>query len=659
MSLGELAWRVRSMLRDGVDRVRYESGLVPSPAIPPAIGDCPESGAGFRVTLIRSEDRGVWTRDALHASWYERLLEQAEPILQHKLTFFDLKERHLGDPIDWNRDHDIGKAAPMRFAPSIDYRDYKVTGDAKVVWEPNRHHHLVVLARAYRASGDIRFAQGVVEQLESWISQCPFWAGMNWRSPLELAIRLINWVWAIDLIRESGLFAGGVREKLLRSAWLHLWEITRKFSKGSSANNHLIGEAAGVYIGACYFTELPGTEQWRKESRDILAREILVQTYPDGCNREHAFGYHLFVLQFFLFAGIVSKRVGEEFPLDYWSRLADMLEFAGALTEGGGGPQMFGDCDDGYVLDLGDGPVDPSGLLAVGAIHYRRADFKAWAGDFRETALWLFGEEGRERFDAISLSGLDGHIGSRAFPDSGYYLLQCGRRGGEDRISVLFDCGELGFSSIAAHGHADALSFTLRIAGVDVLVDPGTYDYFKYPLWRDYFRSTRAHNTIVVDGVDQSVMMGPFLWGERAKAKCIENNLSLQGGYVIGVHDGYKKRKGCLHSRRIEVDGKTRNIYVIDMINGKGAHDINIYFHISNKCNIIMCDENTVKIGIGNNRIIINLDSKLKVSSIIGEDNIISGWHSDNYHVIKPSSVVIGNCLVNGDMEFTSIMQVE
>jgi hypothetical protein len=129
----------------------------------------------------------------------------------------------------------------LNFAESIDYRDFAVTGDAKYVWEPSRHHHLVVLGRAYRASGDPSFADALVEQLGSWLDQSPYGRGMNWRSPLELGIRLINWVWALDLIGESRLLTEGLRTRVLRAIHLHLWDITRKYSRGSSANNHRIG----------------------------------------------------------------------------------------------------------------------------------------------------------------------------------------------------------------------------------------------------------------------------------------------------------------------------------------------------------------------------------------------------------------------------------
>lgn len=235
----------------------------------------------------------------------------------------------------------------MRFAPWIDYRDFAVTGDCKFVWEPNRHHQLVVLGRAYRATGDVHYAAAIKEQLGSWLEQCPYGIGMNWRSPLELGVRLINWAWALDLVRDSGVLDEALRTRLLNSAYLHLWEISRKYSRGSSVNNHLVGEAAGVYIGSTYFHNLKHATRWRARSREILCEEILRQTYPDGCTREQALGYHMFVLQFFLLAGLVGRWSGEDFPPAYWERLEPMFAFVGAMSEGGRTLPMLGDCDDG------------------------------------------------------------------------------------------------------------------------------------------------------------------------------------------------------------------------------------------------------------------------------------------------------------------------
>src|SRR5262245_31002759 len=167
----------------------------------PPLGDLAAAGPGFRVSDVDVAEWASTERDE-EREWRRRLIARAERLLRHRLSMFNLVDADVGDPIDWNRDHESGRRTPLRFAPLIDYRDYRVAGDAKVVWEPNRHHHLVVLGRAYRATGEDRYAAAIVEQLESWFDQCPFGRGMNWRSALELAIRLINWIWVIDLIRD-------------------------------------------------------------------------------------------------------------------------------------------------------------------------------------------------------------------------------------------------------------------------------------------------------------------------------------------------------------------------------------------------------------------------------------------------------------------------
>lgn len=657
MSAEELAWRARSMARELVDRGRFALGSSPRPrgVRLRAVG----AGPGFRVSDLVVGEWSSRPASSLEARWRGRLLARADAIADHKLSFFDLEDLHLGDPIDWNRDHKSGRPAPMGFAPWIDYRDYSVTGDAKRVWEPNRHHHLVVLGRAYRASGKPRYAAAVLEQIDSWLRQCPFLSGMNWRSPLELAIRLINWVWALDLIQESGLLSGEMRERLLRSVYQHVLEIRGHYSRGSSANNHLIGEAAGVFVATSYFAGLDPGGRWREQGWEILAREILEQTYADGCSREQAVGYHLFVLEFFLVSGIVARASGRDFPHSFWSRLGKMLEFVGALTEGGDALPMFGDADDGRVLDLGGALGDPRGVLAAGAALFERSDFKAWAGGFIEPALWLLGRSGRERFDAVASPPEGSSLASRAFPDSGYYLLQSGRSGSVDRISVFFDCGELGFRSIAAHGHADALGLTLRAFGTDVLVDPGTYDYFTYPDWRRYFRSTPAHNTVVVDGLDQSEILGPFLWGRRARARCLRWEPRAAGGVVAGEHDGYAPLDDPVtHRRTLELDSPSRTLTVRDDILARREHKIAVYFHVAEPCRVTAAGPKRFAIETERGAVCLEMDPALSVETFAGSETPIAGWVSRGYHRKVPATTLVGRAGIRGDASFTCRFEI-
>jgi Heparinase II/III-like protein/Heparinase II/III N-terminus len=651
MSWQEIAWRIRDAVRDVVDRPRFALRLYPGPgrALP---GDQKPFQPGFRVTDV---EVGEWSRPNAatdEKEWCRLVVERAETIAKHRLSFFDLDEVELGDPIDWNRDHAAGVAAPTRYAPLIDYRDSRVTGDCKLVWEPNRHHHLVVLGRAYRASGVRRYADEIKKQLESWWAQCPFGYGMNWRSPLELGIRLINWVWATDLIFESGAVNGEAQIKLLHVAYLHLWEVGRKFSRGSSANNHLIGEAAGVFVGASYFSHFAEAGVWRETAWAILCREIERQINPDGGSREQAIGYQLFVLQFFLVSALVAERTGIQVPATYRARLESMIEFLAELAAGGPLP-MLGDADDGYVLDLErSGGLD--GVLCAGAILFKRADWKAQAGQFTESARWLYGRAGRDRFEALPTVSAEPLV-SRAFPETGLYLLQSGRAATGEDLSVVVDCGELGFGAIAAHGHADALSFTLRAFGVDVFVDPGTYDYFSYPRWRAYFRSTLAHNTVQVDGVDQSEIAGKFLWGSQASARCVAWEPRPGGGRVVGEHDGYLRLADPVrHRRTVELDGPNRTVTLLDEILTRGVHRVTLAFHLAEHCSVVREAGGQFRIVAGGGQLVLSLDPCVSPRVLSGSETPFAGWVSRGYHRRTPASTILATTEIRGGARLVS-----
>ncbi len=565
-------------------------------------------------------------------SWRAALIERAESLVLNRMDLFDLEDLSLGEPVDWNYEHKAGKKTPMRHAARIDYRCYEQTGDCKFVWEPNRHHHWVVLGRAYRLSGRTRYATALRNQWDSWVAQCPYGRGMNWRSPLELAIRLINWAWAFELIRPSEAIGKTDWSRLLDVVRFHLYEITRKYSRYSSANNHLIGEAAGTFIVCSYFRALRKTAAWRRRSRDILLREIMTQTHADGGNREQAMGYHLFTLELFLLAALTARHLGDDFPRAYWERLEQMFVFLAGFMEDGGPPPMFGDSDDGYVLDLDNRRNRPAELLAVGAVLFDRPDFKTLATGCGERVFWLLGPDGYDRYRRLPVSDLTA-LESRSFPDTGYYLLQSGHRGRADSISLNFDCGELGWGSLAAHGHADLLSFSLKIGGIEILVDPGTYDYFTYPHWRDYFRSTRAHNTIEIDQRNQAEILGPFLWGRRAVARCLSWKPERDGGVVVGEYGGSAEdAEQVIHRRTIILRGAQSEISIRDELSGRGSHRAAFHLHLAEHCDLEQIGSHLFEARTRGVKVRIEFAPAFSVTTFHGNQKPILGWVSRGYH---------------------------
>ena len=228
----------------------------------------------------------------------ERLTAAAERILAGKYTFFDLDGlRARRSAAMESRSADAARRRRRAAPAAIDYRDERVVGNIKYLWEPNRHLHLLMLAQAHALTGDARYALAIRAQIDSWIEQCPVGRGPNWVSALELGIRLINWsiTWQLLGGSRARLFAdedgAAFRERWLDSIYEQARMIAGNLSRFSSANNHLIGEAAGVYVAASTWPLWPQMREWGERCRAILEEECHRQNAPDGGNREQAFGY--------------------------------------------------------------------------------------------------------------------------------------------------------------------------------------------------------------------------------------------------------------------------------------------------------------------------------------------------------------------------------
>src|SRR5262249_44714324 len=150
----------------------------------------------------------------------------------------------------------------------------------------------------------------------------------------------------------------------------------------------------------------------------------------------------------------------------------------------------------------------------------------------------------------------------------GYYVLgsdfESPRGGG-----LIVDAAPLGYLAVAAPGHAGALSFVLSGAGRPLLIDPGAYAYHTHPLLREYFRGTSAHNTLRVDGQDQSVSGGPFLWTDHASTRRLALELGTGIERLVAEHDGYRRLTApVVHRREIEYQRSTHLIRVTDQLRG-------------------------------------------------------------------------------------------
>jgi hypothetical protein len=522
-----------------------------------------------------------------------RYLAAAERIAAGRFDVFALQDAALGSPPRWNRDPKTGVEAPLSFGKLLDYRNPRRVGDIKYLWELNRHLHIVTLAQAYALSGDARYFRVVRRHLESWFDDCPYGMGPNWSSALEAGIRLINWSVAWQLLGGalSPLFQDGegarFRRRWLDAVYQHARFVQGHFSLYSSANNHLIGEAAGLFVAALTWPHWSRARAWLAEAKAILEEQVLLQNAPDGVNREQAVSYQQFELDLLLLPLFAGRANGKKFSGAFEARIEAMLEYLASIMDVGGNVPMLGDSDDGLVvrLALDDGHCPYRSLLATGAILFRRGDFKAKAGRLDDKTRWLFGEGADGAFEQLDGAKVQLPV-RRAFAHGGYYILGCGFET-ENEIRLVADAGPVGYQTIAAHGHADALAFTLCVGGKEFLIDPGTYAYHTQGEWRRYFRGTAAHNTLRVDGMDQSQSGGNFMWLRKADARCALWRPSDGRDVFEGWHDGYVRLADpVIHRRRITLDKAARRVVIEDILQMAGEHDIDLFFHCSEPCRV-------------------------------------------------------------------------
>jgi len=578
-------------------------------------------------------------------------LEAAERTLAGRFDVFSLQGVELGFPPHWNRDPKTGTHAPMRIGKGIDYREERLVGDIKYLWEPNRHLELVTLSQAWHLSGKTRYAHGCRTLLDSWFEACPYPKGVNWTSSLELGLRLVNWYFAWHLLGgdDAPVFRGddglAFRQRWLRSIFQHCHFIAGHLSLHSSANNHLLGEYLGLLVGATGWPLWPQSAGWRRTSMEGFADQTLCQSTSDGVNREQAVYYQHEVVDMALLAGLIARANGAEFADAYWERIERMMGYLAAVMDHAGNVPMIGDADDAVMVRLA--PLRGfhlyRSLLSTGAVLFERPDFARKALDFDDKTRWLLGDAAQRRFDSVlrcQERPRRMQEAPRAFFDGGYFVL------GSDldsprEIRLLVDAGALGYLSIAAHGHADALSFTLSIAGQELLIDPGTFAYHTHQRWRDYFRGTSAHNTVRVDRLDQSVSGGAFLWLRHAQAHCEQFDVGETKDRFRGAHDGYRRlRDPVVHRREIVLDKVRRQIEVVDEIECASPHDVEVFWHLAEDC-VVELRDGVVRVAKGPLRVDLDLSgAAFEVECVSGCESPPLGWISRRFDVKTPSPTI-------------------
>lgn len=557
MNLPEVSWRINQKIIQRHERKKFGSCLM---------------NVGMKIWNPAYEEL-VFDRDVLGINWNN-------------------KEYGFNTGIHLLKGPDYGKW-PETFSYDLDYKQRDDLGDARTNWEKNRHFDWVLRAKAYYVTKDDNYWLQLTCDINAWCEKNSFLHGISWTSAMEIAIRAINWMYALAFIQASGNDIS-----VLRVGVVNMTEyLTKHYSRYSSANNHLLVEATAIGLAGYAFHNEP----WQSLAKRILTEELPKQNYPDGVNKELSLHYQTFGMEAYLLMAHVS---GEK----SWN---DMLKIQSEFVAQSAWREHtvceFGDDDEGKILDLQGGDwhqwewVLQLASLVIGK-RYSRFDKVC------ENTRWLFTDE---QIEAIKKEPLYDSSKSICYKEGGNSFL----RDKDDRVLIGIDHAALGFGSIAAHGHADALSFQMLVDGLPVVTDPGTFIYHCDLPHRNSFRKTINHSTVCVGGCDQSEMLGAFLWGKRAECKLVNFECTDNLDVLTAQHDGYRP---FIHQRTFEWHKDSLKLRIKDVV--AGDNDITTDWistlMLGKDVLVINSTKESVYLASGENEIVITVNTtidKLKI----------------------------------------------
>ena len=569
MRPAELVHRLGEQLT--IARLRAEHGRY-TPSTPATLSFCEEREA--QLPELPWDETGI---DAQAGT----LLAGRWPALGYDWQWHPLPEI-------WRSAPDTGRLWPAAFFAAIEHRAGNPHGDVRVAWEPARLQQLVSLALLARRASEptAEQATGLIEaQLLSFVAANPPWTGIHYLSAMECALRLIAVCHAVDLVRQRLHGRTAVWAAVSALVASHAPLIARRLSLHSSAGNHTVAECVGLIYAGVLFPELTGAAAWCERGLALLSTEMQRQVLADGGGVEQALWYLLLITDLAGLGIALLDHRRQAVPVPLRDCVVRARRFLGAFAREPAGLPPIGDRDDGYALS---------------------------------SALCL----------SFVPSAPDAAV--QTFTDAGCTRVRAAGGGGYE---VLFDHGPLGMPPAFGHGHADALSLCLRVAGRDLLIDPGTFTYTGDLAWRRYFRSTGAHNTVTVDGLDQAVQETAFMWRQPFNSTLVRSE-SAPGVYrALARHDGYARLPGKVVHWRGFVLKSTGFLLVWDHLDGVGAHHLELRWHTGGVAahtgGTWLLGEDTV----------LDIDGG-EQTVVQGQTDPLAGWRSPVYGIRQPAPLV-------------------
>jgi hypothetical protein len=524
-------------------------------------------------------------------------VSRGERALRHE--FESIGYRHtFGPAIDWHFDKTAEPGS--RYAPNNEW-----------TWQLNRHAEWLALSRAYRDTGDEKYAREFVAEMTSWARDCPMPADAAngprsaWRT-IETGIRAAQvWpeLWYRFLL--SPAMTDDALVDFLKAYIDHAHHLMAFHTTG----NWLAMEGNGLFHVGVLFPEFKAAKSWRDTAAQWIYAELDNQVYPDGVQIELSSGYHHVSQANFLSVYKIAKLNDTPLPPDFLRRLEKMYDFDvyGAMPE-----RRLPGVQDGDYHDV------RRVLNEAAALFPERQDFRWYASD---------GKQGQPPAEL-----------SHAFPYAGYYVMRSGWD--PDARWLWFDGGPFGYG----HQHEDKLEIVVEAYGRRFLVDPGNYTYERSK-WRSYFIDSPSHNVVLVDGQPQRRR------GQRRESYVVKEPLphvwvsKPEYDYAEAAYDkdfGGDVKRGVSQTRAV-LFVKPDFWVVLDTLTAKDGreHAYDALFHFDGKVKADGLRLVTQNAGEANITVAARPDPGLSLKIVEGQEDPVQGWLPNGLSGVRPAPVGI------------------
>jgi uncharacterized heparinase superfamily protein len=491
----------------------------------------------------------------------------------------------------------------------------------------------VTLAEAYVFSRSDEYLIAVLDLIADWRTQNRPGCGPGWER-YPVARRLLNFLEISCILQGAGVSVERLSPVLIGAA--EHAEFLYRNLEFDVGYNHLLANAKALIVAGSVLA-CDRSARWFQRGLSVLKREAAVQFLPDGGHAERSTTYHLHATVDLIDCMLVLRKVGKvpEVVADAASRAASFLM---GMSRADGSLPLFNDAWEDSIAS--------ASVVNAAAIVLGNPNLVTSHTPDSFLLKRLEEHEVQKLNTCMMVPGRK--MGCVLYPVTGYGVL----RGKTQPLHVLFDAGPMGPPEQMGHGHADALHFELAIGSTPLVTDSGTYTY--QGALRNIFRSTAAHNTVVIDGQDQCEFFGTFRVGGVAHARTTDYRVLGLSASVAGEHTGYLRLGSPVRHRRRVTIREPRFIRVVDELFTDGKHEADMYFHLSVQAESVeQLPQTAVRVVYRDGTVVVFRFSGKGLRILVEE-----GWYSANFGCKATRPVLHLRAIISGTARFSTLITV-